>query len=355
MSGYSWRMAPPIFKPLTIDQAIEASKAEGRLVLVDFTSETCAPCKQMDAAVWVAPAVTAWADSNAIAVQVDVDASPSEAQRFGIRSRPTMVLLKNGAELDRSSGARPAAKLIEWLDNAKAGRTELDTARETLPDGDPSAWLHLGRMCLEHGKLDEALAQFERCWFHALEKVPAWYGVRLSYLVGELERLAQASPRAREAIGGWRDEAGKRLFEPDSLRDWLALNGVLGDDERVLQWLDGVKHPASEPIDLGRDRRVVELLLKHGRWADYGRLLKAPVAHFTERVAMYRDDVPFAKMSAEMAQEIRAHGQRAIRDEARAMVKALKAAGRSAEAVELEAKAVELDPTDEMRDALATA
>ncbi len=38
------------------------------------------------------------------------------AARFHIQSIPTLVLLRRGRELDRSSGAMPAAQLRAWID-----------------------------------------------------------------------------------------------------------------------------------------------------------------------------------------------------------------------------------------------
>ena len=43
------------------------------------------------------------------------DANQSLAQRFGIRSIPTLVLFKDGVEADRMSGAMSAADLKRWI------------------------------------------------------------------------------------------------------------------------------------------------------------------------------------------------------------------------------------------------
>jgi thioredoxin 1 len=346
-------MAPPIFRPMNVQQALEAAKAEGKLLLIDFTADWCPPCKSMDKTTWVAPQLVAWVNENAIAVQIDVDKQRPEASPFGIQAMPTMVLMRDGAEFDRTTGGRNAAKLLEWLTNAKEGRTELDTTRESLPADDPSAWFHFGRMLLRRGLYDEALTHLERCWLEGVKLRPEWVGVRYSYLVEELKQLAQASPPARLRIGQWRDDAERLLPGVDPFREWTALNDVLGDEQRVLEWFDRTKHAL--PADLKGHRALARMLLRHERWEDYGRLLEAPVAEFVELHANFQLHDPPADAPKEQVEQMRAMLANSLREHARSMHKALKAAGRADEALQLETKAVELDPTDEMRDALATA
>jgi thioredoxin 2 len=47
---------------------------------------------------------------------VNIDDSPALAKRFGVRSIPTMILLRNGREIDRIVGALPAAELHRRLE-----------------------------------------------------------------------------------------------------------------------------------------------------------------------------------------------------------------------------------------------
>jgi len=82
------------------------------LVLVDFWAEWCYPCKM------VAPAVDALAEENAgklVCAKVNVDESRNTASKFSIASIPTLILFKNGAEVERVIGALPKAQIEEKI------------------------------------------------------------------------------------------------------------------------------------------------------------------------------------------------------------------------------------------------
>lgn len=52
--------------------------------------------------------------------EVDVDQSPAEANQYGVRGVPTLVLFHGGREIDRVVGFRDAASLESHLDSLVA-------------------------------------------------------------------------------------------------------------------------------------------------------------------------------------------------------------------------------------------
>ncbi len=81
--------------------------------LVDFWAEWCGPCKMI--APILDEAAAEYADKVAV-VKLNVDESPNVAQKFGIRSIPTLMLFKDGAVQAQKLGAMSKSQLTEFLD-----------------------------------------------------------------------------------------------------------------------------------------------------------------------------------------------------------------------------------------------
>ena len=81
--------------------------------LVDFWAEWCGPCKMI--APILHEAADEYADKMSV-VKLNVDESPNIAQKFGIRSIPTLMLFKDGAVQAQKLGAMSKSQLTEFLD-----------------------------------------------------------------------------------------------------------------------------------------------------------------------------------------------------------------------------------------------
>lgn len=81
-------------------------------VLLDFYATWCGPCRM------VSPIVDEIAAENPHVVvgKINVDEEPELAQQFGVASIPTLVVLKNGVEVNRRVGAAPKAQILAMLE-----------------------------------------------------------------------------------------------------------------------------------------------------------------------------------------------------------------------------------------------
>jgi thioredoxin 2 len=81
-------------------------------VFLDFWAGWCGPC------LMIGPFVEQLATDVAGRVRVgklNIDENPATASRFGVRSIPTMILFKDGREVDRITGAVPKEEMLRRL------------------------------------------------------------------------------------------------------------------------------------------------------------------------------------------------------------------------------------------------
>ncbi len=83
-------------------------------VLVDFWAEWCAPCRA------IGPTIDALAQEFAGRFSVgklNVDDHPEIGARYGVRSIPTLLVIKGGQVVEQRVGALPKAELVKLLES----------------------------------------------------------------------------------------------------------------------------------------------------------------------------------------------------------------------------------------------
>jgi len=83
------------------------------IMLVDFWATWCPPCRMLGPIIEEVAKETG--DKYKIG-KVDVDQANETASKHSIMSVPTMIIFKDGQEVDRLVGARPKEEIIETLE-----------------------------------------------------------------------------------------------------------------------------------------------------------------------------------------------------------------------------------------------
>jgi len=101
---------PTVLTDQTFDRHLTRSDLP---LVVDFWAPWCGPCKMM------APAYEQAAgriEPRARLAKVDTQQNPALAQRYGIRSIPTLAVFKGGRQVASQPGAMSAAQLVQWIE-----------------------------------------------------------------------------------------------------------------------------------------------------------------------------------------------------------------------------------------------
>lgn len=93
------------------DQNFSAETGSG-LVLVDFWATWCGPCKMIAP---VLEEIDSEIGDKLKIVKLDVDENQETAGKFGIMSIPTLLVLKDGLEVDKIVGFQPKEALAARL------------------------------------------------------------------------------------------------------------------------------------------------------------------------------------------------------------------------------------------------
>lgn len=104
----------------TGELASKVLQARGPVVL-DFYQATCPPCRALEP---VLERVARDFAGRVAVYRVDIDRDPTVAERFGIDSLPTVLMVRDGREADRLDGLVTESQLRDTFGRAETGTGE---------------------------------------------------------------------------------------------------------------------------------------------------------------------------------------------------------------------------------------
>jgi thiol-disulfide isomerase/thioredoxin len=97
------------------EQALQKAKEENKMLLIDFETSWCGPCKQMDRLVYNADLVVE-ASQGIVAVKIDGDKNPELVKKYEVDSYPTLIMTNfEEKALKRVSGYQSVKMLVDFL------------------------------------------------------------------------------------------------------------------------------------------------------------------------------------------------------------------------------------------------
>lgn len=182
------------------------------------------------------------------------------------------------------------SRLAATLERAQAAEHDLEALRKAIEDARRSRPAPLetaqssgpitrelvesrynrGRDLAREGNWVEALPELLWCFDEGMKQVGGYTGVRVSFLLGEIMRIAPYYPPTLEAIRLRRDQAETRMKADANDRaaflDYSALTRRLGEEDKLLAFHDQLPQGDPRRASLGQD--LFRTLLESRRYAD---------------------------------------------------------------------------------------
>ncbi len=100
-------------KQLTSADSIEGLLSQHEYSLLYFSASWCGPCKSMSP---IVEGVSSMMSDRFNTIKVDIDNLANVAADYGIRSIPTLMLVKNDEIIGQRVGGLPPQQLMQWLE-----------------------------------------------------------------------------------------------------------------------------------------------------------------------------------------------------------------------------------------------
>ncbi len=271
------------FRELSFADALSRAAETERVVMVDFFTTWCAPCKQLDRVTWKDEGVRSWLAKTTVALKIDAEIETELAERYAIDAYPSILFIgPDGDEIGRVVGYRDPAPFLTEARDVLAGVRKSDRTREELDEkgwNQPMLRHNHARELVRERRFEEALEHYLWCFDEGVANDASYSGVRVSFLLNSIAALGTKYPPALAALRARRDAAMAELMAgrttTEAVTDFSSINSHVGDEQLTLEVYDRLADVEAQRVNGGRlDARqmlfwdVVPLLLDARRYEE---------------------------------------------------------------------------------------
>lgn len=155
------------FENGTFNEVLSKAKTGNKVLMIDFFTDWCKWCVELDKKVYTNPDVADFANQNQINWKIDAEKGEgiALAKKYQVSGFPTIVFVNgDGEEIDRIVGYIPAKDFLVIMKDYNAGKNTMNSLKKTLESNqkDIEANFKIGKKIADGGNMEEAKKYFEK-------------------------------------------------------------------------------------------------------------------------------------------------------------------------------------------------
>ena len=126
----------------TLDEALQKSAGEGKLIFMDCYTTWCGPCKYLSANIFTLKSVGDYFNEHFVNVKFDMESTEGRkiATKYGVKAYPTLLFINSKGEIEHLSiGCGGEEHLLHLAEVALDPENNLNAIKKKLDAGDRSA------------------------------------------------------------------------------------------------------------------------------------------------------------------------------------------------------------------------
>lgn len=223
------------FVDLGFDEARALAKQEDKLLMIDFFTTWCGPCKKLDAVTWPDARVQRWLLENVIAIKIDADQDARTKSLYEVDLYPSLVFTTpDGLELGRFKGFLSPEKFLgsaRMLVAASQDGSALALRATSTEQLVPRTRLDYANYLAGNKRYREAATHYLWCFDEGAKHDSNFGPTKRGEVLDNLLLLSRTWIRGKRELRSRRDATMQNVLSeegtPENARDLAALDAIL--------------------------------------------------------------------------------------------------------------------------------